>query len=80
VQVTGNDGAVENYLPWWREMRGRGLLGFENDPPHVAFPGLNSIDRMERIHDALLASGLRSSDAAKVMGGNWLRVLTDVLG
>ena len=80
VQATGNDGALESYLPWWREMRGRGLLGFEADPPHVAFPGLNNIDRMERIHDALLASGLRSTDAAKVMGGNWLRVLTDVLG
>ena len=35
---------------------------------------------MQRIAAALTASGFRAREVDKIMGGNWRRLLTDVLG
>lgn len=77
-----NDNArgVQEYLEWWRAMRGLGIAGFEWTPEHVVIPELNRIDRMQRIADALKASGFRAREVDKIMGGNWRRLMTDVLG
>ncbi len=77
-----NDNAkgVEEYLEWWRALRGQGVPGFEWTPEHVVIPELNRIDRMQRIAAALAASGFRAREVDKIMGGNWRRLLTDVLG
>jgi membrane dipeptidase len=80
VQKRGNDEARRGLFPWWHQMRAQGVPGFDEDPKHVAFPGFNDIDRMARIHDALLAAGFSGGDAELVMGRNWMRVLSDVLG
>ena len=42
-------------------------------------PEFNNLDRMARIHDAILDAGFSASEADKVMGGNWLRVLEQVV-
>jgi membrane dipeptidase len=78
----GNDNAkgVEEYLGWWRALRGQGIPGFEWTPEHVVIPELNRIDRMQRIADALASSGFRSREVDAILGGNWRRLLTDVLG
>lgn len=82
LRALGNDNrrGVRFYERFWDRCRAAGYPGFDRAPRHVVFPELNSIDRMHRIHDALLAGGFSSADAEKVMGGNWVRVLTDVLG
>ncbi|HWU95061.1 MAG TPA: membrane dipeptidase [Sphingomonas sp.] len=78
----GNDNAkgVREYLEWWLALRRQGVPGFEWTPEHVVIPELNRIDRMQRIAAALGASGFRASEVDKIMGGNWRRLLTDVLG
>lgn len=77
-----NDNAegVKEYLPWWQAMRGQKIAGFAWTPEHVVIPGLNDIGRMATIAAALDKAGFRSRDIDRVMGGNWRRVLTDVLG
>ena len=35
---------------------------------------------MFTIHDALGGAGFSSDEIEKIMGGNWVRVLTEVLG
>ncbi|MAF13173.1 peptidase [Candidatus Poribacteria bacterium] len=42
--------------------------------------GLEDISCFARIGDALSASGYSDADVGKVLGGNWLRVVRDVLG
>ena len=76
-----NDNAegVKQYLGWWRAMREVGVAGFEEDPEHVVIPELNNISRMELIDLALTQKGFASSERAKIMGGNWARVLVEVL-
>ncbi len=78
----GNDNAagVKNYLDWWRAMDRRGVPGFAWTPQHVVIPEFNNIHRMERIAATLERSGFRSGEIERIMGGNWRRVLTDVLG
>ncbi|MEH3047083.1 membrane dipeptidase [Sphingomonas adhaesiva] len=78
----GNDNrrGVEGYLDWWRAMRQRGVPGFEWTPEHVVIPEFNRIDRMARIASTLEAAGFKPSEIDRIMGGNWRRVLTDVLG
>ncbi|MCG9747610.1 membrane dipeptidase [Shewanella sp. Isolate8] len=78
----GNDNAegVKQYIEWWHSVRARGVLGFDHEPQHVVIPALNHIERMERIDTALSHAGFSSGDRAKIMGGNWQRVLTEVLG
>ncbi|QYJ96991.1 dipeptidase [Shewanella alkalitolerans] len=77
-----NDNAegVKQYVEWWHSLRARGVLGFDHEPQHVVIPALNHIERMERIDSALTRAGFSSGDRAKIMGGNWQRVLTEVLG
>jgi membrane dipeptidase len=78
----GNDNAkgVEEYMEWWLALRRQGIPGFAWTPEHVVIPALNRIDRMSRIARALAASGFRSREIDAIMGGNWRRLLTDVLG
>lgn len=78
----GNNNAegVKQYIEWWHSLRARGVLGFDIEPEHVVIPELNNIDRMEHIDDALSAAGFSSNDRSKIMGDNWQRVLTQVLG
>ena len=54
--------------------------GFDWTPGHVVIPELNNIDRMATIAAVLDRAGMRARDIDRVMGGNWQRVLTDVLG
>ncbi len=77
-----NDNAegVKEYLPWWQAMREQEIAGFDWAPEHVVIPELNNMDRMATIAAALDKAGFRSRDIDLVMGGNWRRVLTDVLG
>lgn len=78
----GNDKArgVQEYLEWWLALRRQGIPGFAWTPEHVVIPELNRIDRMQRIAEALTASGFRGREVDAIMGGNWRRLLTDVLG
>ena len=46
--------------------------------PHRYPSGLEDATRMPHLTDALLARGFAQSDVRKILGGNWLRVLTDV--
>ena len=77
----GNDNTqgIQEYLPWWQSLSQRNVLGFDRQPSHVVIPELNNLDRMARIHDAILGAGFSASEADKVMGGNWLRVLEQVV-
>jgi len=77
-----NDNAegVKEYLAWWMAMRGQGIAGFDYTPEHVVIPALNNINRMETIHQALDRAGYKPREVETIMGGNWRRVLTDVLG
>lgn len=78
----GNDNAagVKGYYGWWRPLQARGMPGFAQLPKHVVIPELNTIDRMALICAALERSGFSDGQVEKIMGGNWIRVLTDVLG
>ncbi|MBR9727979.1 membrane dipeptidase [Shewanella intestini] len=74
-----NSEGVKEYLGWWHSMRANNVLGFEIEPQHVVIPELNDIDRMSRIDDALRKARFKSSDRDRFLGGNWARVLHDVL-
>ena len=78
----GNDNArgVAEYLDWWRAMRREGIPGFEQDPRHVVVPELNDIDRLATITRALERARFPGREIERIMGGNFRRVLTDVLG
>lgn len=75
-----NTQGVKQYLDWWHSLRARGVLGFDVEPQHVVVPELNHINRMQRIDDALAGAGFSGLERDKIMGGNWQRVLTAVLG
>jgi membrane dipeptidase len=74
-----NDNAkvVESYYPWWDGVAKQGVLGFDRRPAHVVIPELNSIRRMFLIHEALSRTGFKPAEVEKIMGGNWIRVLTN---
>jgi membrane dipeptidase len=77
VEAKGNNAvAVKNYFAWWDSIAKMGVLGFDRRPEHVAIPELNDIGRAQRIHQALEASGFKSTELEKIMGGNWIRVLS----
>jgi membrane dipeptidase len=78
--ANNNSEGVKQYIEWWHSLRARGVLGFDIEPEHVVIPELNNIDRMEHIDNALAKAGFSSSDRSKIMGGNWQRVLMQVLG
>jgi len=46
----------------------------------VVIPELNNLRRMQRIQEALELGGFKASEIEKIMGGNWQRVLSAVLG
>ena len=71
---------VKGYLDWWRAMDKRGVPGFGWTPEHVVIPEFNNIHRMERIAATLARARFTGGEIDKIMGGNWRRVLTDVLG
>lgn len=74
----GNDNAkvISNYYPWWDSVAKQGVLGFDRRPTHVVIPELNHVRRMFRIHEALEKEGFTAGEIEKIMGGNWIRVLT----
>ena len=72
-----NAAAVKNYLPWWDSIAKMGVLGFDRRPEHVAIPSLNNINRVPLIHQALEKAGFRPSELEKIMGRNWIRVLSE---
>lgn len=83
LRKIGNDNSrgVQQYHEWWQSINNRGVPGFETLPEHVVIPELNGIDRMQRIERALDADPFfTASDVDKIMGQNWHRVLTEVLG
>lgn len=77
-----NDNAegVKEYLPWWHAMRDQEIAGFGWTPDHVVIPELNNLHRMATIAAALDKAGFAAREVDKIMGGNWQRVLVDVLG
>lgn len=75
-----NSEGVKQYLDWWRAMRKLGVPGYEDDPQHVVIPELNNIDRMATLHRSLEQDGFSSDDIDRIMGGNFARVMIDVLG
>ncbi len=75
-----NREGVQAYFPWWDSAAKIGALGFEQRPQHVVIPELNNIRRMFTIHAALEKSGFKIGEIEKIMGGNWIRVLTEALG
>ena len=78
----GNDNAkiIANYYPWWDSVAKQGVLGFETRPKHVVFPQLNHVRRMFDIHGALERARFKAGEIEKIMGGNWIRVLSETLG
>ncbi|MCE9685659.1 dipeptidase [Shewanella sp. AS16] len=76
-----NDNAegVKEYLEWWHSLAAKHVLGFEREPRHVVIPELNHIERMSRIDDALAKARFKATDRDRFMGGNWQRVLQQVL-
>ena len=77
----GNDNAkiIANFYPWWDSVAKEGVLGFATRPTHVVIPELNHVRRMFKIHEALDRAGFKIGDIEKIMGGNWIRVLTQSL-
>lgn len=75
-----NEEGVKEYLEWWKAMRDKGIPGFEILPEHVVIPELNAIDRLQTIAAALDRDGYSTGQVEKIMGGNWARVMLDVLG
>ena len=55
------------------------MLGFGRRPTHVVIPELNNLERLASSHDAIRGAGFSASEADKVMDGNWLRVIEQVL-
>jgi membrane dipeptidase len=76
-----NDNAkvIEGYSRWWDDVAKQGVLGFDRRPSHVVIPELNNLRRMFLIHEALDRAGFTPAEVEKIMGGNWIRVLTDGL-
>lgn len=74
---SNNSEVVKNYFRWWDSIAELGVLGFDKRPVHVAIPELNNIHRMHTIQDALEKRGHTSSDVEKIMGGNWIRALSE---
>ena len=78
----GNDNAkiISNYYPWWDSVAKQGVMGFTERPMHAVIPALNNVQRMFLIEDALRRARFTGTEVEKIMGGNWIRVLRDVLG
>ena len=74
----GNDNAaiISNYYPWWDSVGKEGVLGFSERPRHAVIPELNNVRRMFLIEQALDRAGFTTGEIEKIMGGNWIRVLS----
>ena len=81
LAAIGNDNVegARMYRPWWNEQRERGIEGFGPDPQHVVVPELNDVRRLFTLHEALVDAGLPVAFVERVMGGNWIRVLSEAL-
>lgn len=79
---TGNDNqaALEGYQEWWKSIAARNVPGYDTLPSHVVIPELNNVRRAELIRRALRKARFSSTETDKIMGVNWLRVLTGTLG
>ncbi len=77
----GNDNAkiISNYYAWWDSVAKQGVMGFDVRPPHAVIPELNNVRRMFLIEDALRKARFTPAEIEKIMGGNWIRVLQQVL-
>jgi len=75
-----NEVAIKGYDSWWRSLGKKGILGFDRDVNHIVIPELNHIKRMRTIEYALEQAKFTSREVDLVMGENWHRVLTEVLG
>ena len=67
------------YGSWWTKNRERGIPGFGPMPAHAVIPEFNTLNRMERIHEALLKSGFKPREVDRIMGDNWTRFFMDYL-
>ncbi len=75
---TNSEAAMKMMYPWWKEQVG--VLGFDKLPQHYVIPELNNARRLFTIQAALEKKGYTSREIEKIMGGNWIRVLTESLG
>ena len=77
----GNDNAkiISNYYAWWDSVAKQGVMGFDVRPPHAVIPELNNVRRMFLIEEALRKARFTPAEIEKIMGGNWIRVLQQVL-
>lgn len=64
------------YHPWWKQHKG--VLGFDLLPQHAIIPELNHVKRFFSIQTALEKRGFSEEDIAKILGGNWIRVLNEL--
>ena len=82
IAKLGNDNneGIKGYLPWWDSVAKQGVLGFDRAPRHAVIPELNNVRRMFLIREALEKEGFTATETEKIMGGNWIRVLTESLG
>lgn len=74
-----NAQAIQGYLPWWSAQAKEGILGFDAPPKHCVIPELNNIRRFFTIQAALEKKGRKEAEIEKIMGGNWVRVLSESL-
>lgn len=78
IEANNNNAeAAKGYLSWWNSIAKLDVLGFDKLPTHVAIPELNNIRRIHTIHETLEKDGFKSKEIEKIMGGNWIRVLTE---
>ncbi len=75
-----NAKAIESYRGWWRDVGATGVLGFDKPANHIVIPELNHVKRMRSIEYLLQGAKFTSSEIDKIMGLNWQRVLSEVLG
>lgn len=80
VARSGNAQAARELMQWWDQYARIGVLGFDRQPQHVVIPELNHIGRMYTIYATLQTAGFSAREIEKIMGRNWIRLLTDTLG
>ena len=74
-----NAEAVKLDFDWWKKQQAAGVMGFEELPEHSIIPELNNVRRLFTIQAALERKGHTSAEIEKIMGLNWVRVLTECL-
>ncbi len=74
-----NAEAIKLSLEWWKKQQAAGIMGFEELPRHYIIPELNNVRRHFTIQAALERKGHTSAEIEKIMGLNWVRVLSQCL-